>query len=140
MNSRIYIIMESDTMSTLPQISDAEWNIMSVVWENEKCTANEIVDVLSKTTTWSPKTIKTMINRLVKKEALSYEVDSKDKRTYHYFSKVSEDECIKEASSSFIKRVFKGSLNAMMANFVKEAELTEEDIEELKNILDKKKD
>lgn len=126
-------------MSTLPQISDAEWNVMSVAWENEKCTANEIVTALSKTTTWSPKTIKTMISRLVKKKALAYEVDSKDKKTYHYFSKVSEDECVRNASKSFIKRVFKGSLNAMMANFVKEAELTEEDIKELKSILDKKK-
>lgn len=126
-------------MSILPQISDAEWNVMNVVWENEKCTANKIVDILSETTTCSPKTIKTMINRLVKKGALSYEVDAKDKKTYHYFSKVSEDECVKEASNSFMKRVFKGSLNAMMVNFVKEAELTEEDIKELKNILDKKK-
>lgn len=126
-------------MSELPQISDAEWNIMNVVWENEKCTANEIVDALSTETTWKSKTIKTMINRLVKKGALSYELDDEDKKTYHYFSNVSESECVKEARDSFVKRVFKGSLNAMMVNFVKEGELTEEEIRELKDILDKKK-
>lgn len=125
-------------MPILPQISDGEWNIMSVVWENEKCTANEIVNILSAKTTWKPKTIKTMINRLVKKGALSYEIDSEDKKTYHYFSNVSEKECVKEASNSFIKRVFKGSLNAMMANFVKEGQFTEKEIEELKDILDRK--
>lgn len=127
-------------MYQLPQISDAEWNIMNVVWENEKCTANEIVDILSTKTKWKPKTIKTMINRLVKKGALSYEIDSENKKTYHYFSNVSESECVKDASNSFIKRVFKGSLNAMMVNFVKEGELTEDEIQELKDILDKKKE
>lgn len=126
-------------MYQLPQISDAEWNVMNVVWENEKCTANEIVDILSTKTMWKPKTIKTMINRLVKKGALSYEIDSENKKTYRYFSNVSESECVKDASNSFIKRVFKGSLNAMMANFVEEGELTEDEIQELKDILDKKK-
>lgn len=74
-------------MSTLPQISDAEWNVMSVAWENEKCTANEIVTALSKTTTWSPKTIKTMISRLVKKRRSRMKLIARTKKHIIIFQK-----------------------------------------------------
>ncbi|MGH4122429.1 MAG: BlaI/MecI/CopY family transcriptional regulator [Clostridium sp.] len=121
------------------KISNSEWEVMKCIWENTPFTANEIVDALSKTTDWKPNTIRTLINRLVKKEVLGYEIDENDKKTYYYFPLLSENECIKSESDSFIKRVFNGSLNGMIANFLSESKLSDEEIEELKNILDKKK-
>ncbi|NJD01389.1 MAG: BlaI/MecI/CopY family transcriptional regulator [Ruminiclostridium sp.] len=126
-------------MSKIPQISDSEWQIMKVIWAHAPCTANRVVEVLSETSDWQPKTIKTLINRLVNKEAIGYKVYEKDKKTYHYYPLVSENECVKAESQSFLKRVFGGSPNIMLANFIKECELSQEDIDELKLILDKKK-
>lgn len=126
-------------MSNIPKISDSEWEIMKIIWVTNPCTSNEIVDKLSKSSDWKPKTIKTLINRLVKKGALSYEIDSNDKKTYHYFPIISKDKCVMTESKMFLKRVFNGSLNIMMANFINESSLSEDEIEELKNILDKKK-
>ncbi|MCY6369479.1 BlaI/MecI/CopY family transcriptional regulator [Clostridium ganghwense] len=126
-------------MSNIPKISDSEWQVMKIIWANTPCTANQVVEALSETK-WQPKTIKTLINRLVKKSVLSYKVDEQDKKTYHYFPMVMENECIKAESQSFIKRVFNGSLNAMLANFLSESELSSDEIDELKRILDKRKD
>ncbi|GCD10920.1 BlaI/MecI/CopY family transcriptional regulator [Clostridium tagluense] len=126
-------------MADVSKISNSEWEIMKYAWGNVPCTANEIVDALSKITDWKSNTIRTLINRLIKKEVLGYKIDEKDKKTYYYFPLLSENECIKAESDSFIKRVFNGSLNGMIANFLNESELSDEDIEELKNILDKKK-
>ncbi|MCY6960204.1 BlaI/MecI/CopY family transcriptional regulator [Clostridium brassicae] len=126
-------------MSNIPKISDSEWQVMQVIWSKSPCTANQIVEGLSKITKWKPKTIKTLINRLVKKGIISYEVDKKDKKTYHYFPLFLQNQCIKAESKFFLDRVFNGSLNAMLANFLNESELSPEEIQELKDILDKKK-
>ena len=126
-------------MSKIPQISDSEWQVMKVIWTYAPCTANRVVEVLSVTTDWHSKTIKTLINRLVNKEAIGYKVDEKDKKTYHYYPLISENVCVKAESQSFLKRVFGGSPNIMLANFIKECDLSQEDINELKHILDEKK-
>lgn len=125
-------------MSNIPKISDSEWQVMKIIWANNSCTANKVVEALSESTDWKPKTIKTLINRLVKKGVISYNLDENDKKTYHYFPLILEKECKKEESKSFLKRVFNGSLNAMIANFLNEEELSSEEIEELKRILNNK--
>ncbi|MBZ9689333.1 BlaI/MecI/CopY family transcriptional regulator [Clostridium estertheticum] len=126
-------------MINASKISNSEWEVMKCVWGNNICTANGIVDALSKNTDWKANTIRTLINRLVKKEVLGYTIDKKDKKTYYYFPLLSENECIKAESESFINRVFNGSLNGMIANFLNESKLSDAEIKELKNILDKKK-
>lgn len=126
-------------MSHVPKISDSEWQVMNFIWNSETSTANEVVSALSKVTNWKPQTIRTLINRLVNKGLIGYEIDEKDKKTYHYFALISEEECKKEESRSFLKRVFNGSINAMFANFINENELSTEEIDELKSILHKKK-
>ncbi|KAJ49827.1 BlaI family penicillinase repressor [Clostridium tetanomorphum] len=126
-------------MINISKISHSEWQIMNFIWNNSTCTANEVVEALSKTSNWKPKTIRTLINRLVNKGILGYEIDKKDKKTYHYFALISEKECKKEESKSFLKRVFNGSVNSMLVNFISENELSSEEIDELKSILDRKK-
>lgn len=126
-------------MSNLPQISESEWYVMKVIWTKASCTANQVVESLTGKMNWQPKTIKTLINRLVNKGAIGFEIDKLDKKTYHYFALVPESDCIKAESKSFLKRVFNGAPNIMLANFIKESKLTAEDIEELKRILDEKK-
>ena len=126
-------------MSNVPRISESEWLVMKVIWSNSPCSANKVVDVLAESNGWQPNTVKTLINRLVKKGAVGYEIDKQDKKTYHYYPIVSENECIKSESQSFLKRVFSGSPHVMLTNFIKECELSQKDIDELKRILDEKK-
>ena len=64
-------------MKSLPQISEAEFEVMKIVWKYAPISTNEITERLVKTTTWNPKTIQTLIKRLVTKGALAYEKQSR---------------------------------------------------------------
>lgn len=119
-------------MINVPSISDAEWEVMKIIWKQGEATANEIVEQLKESVNWKPNTIKTLINRLLNKEVIGFNKLGKE---YSYFALVSEEECIKAESESFLKKVFNGSFNSMVMNFVNSKELSKEDIEELRNIL-----
>lgn len=64
-------------MSKLPQISEAEFEVMKVIWKYAPISTNEVTEKLNQTTDWSPKTIQTMLKRLVTKKALTYEKQSR---------------------------------------------------------------
>ena len=122
-------------MKTSQKISEAEWAVMNVLWGKSPQTANEIVEALMKTTSWSDKTIRTLINRLSKKEVITYEVVG---RVYHYSPVVSENECVRQEAESFLSKVRAGTLKPLMAAFLEEEELSADEIEELKDILNRK--
>ena len=119
-------------MAKTPRISEAEWEVMKVLWKTSPRTANEIVEELKGRTHWKRETIRTLINRLVQKKALGFE---KKGRQYHYFPRVTEAEGIKAEAESFVKRIGGGSIEPMLAAFVEEKQLSNEKIERLKSIL-----
>lgn len=57
-------------MKELPKISEAELEVMKVLWSKSPQTANEVIEELEKNMDWNPKTIRTLINRLVHKKQL----------------------------------------------------------------------
>jgi BlaI family penicillinase repressor len=122
-------------MKKVPRISDAEWRVMRILWNRSPLTANEVVDALTPTTTWKPKTIKTLLNRLIKKKALGFD---RKGRAYHYYPLVDEAACVKAESRSFLKRVYGGALRPMLATFLEDADLSPEEVEELKRVLDER--
>jgi BlaI family penicillinase repressor len=122
-------------MNTLPRISESEWLVMRVLWSEGPLTSNEIVEELTDQTEWKPKTIKTLINRLMKKGAIEY---TKKGRKYIYKAAVNERACVTTESRSFVQRVYGGTMKPMLAAFIEDAELSQEDITELKNILEQK--
>jgi BlaI family penicillinase repressor len=122
-------------MNKLPKISEAEWRVMRVFWANPQATTNEVVETLTPVTPWKPKTIMTLLKRLVDKGALGFE---KKGRIYEYYPLAQEAECIREASRSFLQRVHGGALKPMLSHFLEEAALSKEDIDELKHILEKR--
>jgi len=124
--------METNMKKT-PRISEAEWEVMKVLWSKSPKTANEIVKVLSKKTSWKRETIRTLINRLVQKKAVGFE---KKGRQYHYFPLATEAECVREETKSFLKRVHGGSIEPMLTSFVEEEQLSPEKIARLRRILD----
>ena len=123
-------------LSKTPKISDAEWEVMKAFWmKSAPCTANDIVEALADNTDWKPNTIKTLIARLVKKNALGYKEEG---RNYRYYPLVPEEECIKAENRSFLLKVYDGALKPMLVNFLQEEQLSPEEIEELKCILEER--
>lgn len=120
---------------TPPPISDAEWDVMQVLWRDAPLTANEVVERIASQKQWNPRTVKTLLNRLVGKGALAYEAEG---NRYRYFPAVSRDECVRSKSRSFLSRVFGGAVGPMLAHFVNEAPLTREEIRELRKILERR--
>ncbi len=119
-------------MSTLPQISEAEFEVMKVVWKHAPISTNEITDRLVKTTSWSPKTIQTLIKRLVNKRALTYE---KQSRVFVYTPLVQEIEYIGHESNSFLERYYNGDITAMLSTYIENDRLSEAEIGKLRSLL-----
>ncbi len=125
-------------MATSPNISEAEWEVMRVVWDSgqkNSITAQQVVDALASRKDWSVRTIKTLLNRLVKKNALGFEEEGK---RYRYWPKVTQEQCVRFESRSFLERVFGGEAGPMLNYFVSTAKLSPQEISELKRILSKK--
>ena len=121
-------------MKKLPQISEAEFEVMKIVWKDSPISTNDITDRLVRTTSWSPKTIQTLIKRLVTKGALTYEEHS---RMFVYTPLVSEEEYIGQESNSFLKRFYNGNISAMLSAYLEHDRLSETEISTLRSLLDK---
>lgn len=121
-------------MSSLPQISEAEFEVMKIVWKYAPISTNEITEKLTRTTTWSPKTIQTLIKRLVTKGALTYE---KQGRVFVYTPLVEESKYVGQESSSFLKRYFNGDITAFVSSFLENDKLSESELDTLRSLLSK---
>ncbi len=119
-------------MKKLPQISEAEYEVMKIVWRHAPVSTNEITEKLTQTTSWSPKTIQTLIKRLVTKGALSYE---KESRMFVYTPLVQEQEYVGAESSSFLKRFYGGNLTAMVSSYIENDQLSETELDTLRSLL-----
>lgn len=122
-------------MSDLPQISEAEFEVMKIVWKHAPISTNEITDKLLQITSWSPKTIQTLIKRLVTKGALTYE---KQSRVFVYTPVVKESEYIGQESNSFLERYYDGDITAMLSAYIENDRLSETEIDALRSLLSKR--
>lgn len=122
-------------MKSLPQISEAEFEIMKVIWDNSPINTKEIVDIVTKSSNWSMRTIHTLIARLEKKGAIKHK---KDGRMYIFLPVVKKEDYIKSESKSFLDKFYNGAVNKMVMNFIENDMFSLEDIQELKNILNEK--
>jgi len=116
------------------KISDSELEVMKILWEKGALTSPKIIEELSKKIDWSKTTIKTLITRLVNKGAI--EQTKKEGQLYKYKALISEKEYKKIESNNFIEKLYKGSVNNMLLNFVEEKQISKEDIKKLLEIID----
>ncbi len=124
-------------MPKIPKISEAEWVVMEVVWRQHPITALEVVQQLTHYKQWQDQTIRTMLRRLIRKKALTYQAEGK---VYYYEPAVSREQCVRGESHSFLERIFGGAAQPLLVQLVQEARLSPEEIAELKRILrDKEK-
>ena len=119
-------------MSKLPQISEAEFEVMKVIWKYAPISTNEVTEKLTQTTDWSPKTIQTMLKRLVTKKALTYE---KQSRVFVYTPLVPETEYIRQESNSFLNKYYNGNIVSMLTSYLEDEKLSKTELDTLRHLL-----
>lgn len=118
-------------------LSENEWYIMQVLWEHSPATLREICDALKETKGWSKHAVSSFLKRMLEKGAISVDESGKMRQ---YAAVWSREKTILEETHSIMERVYKGNPFLMVSNAVKEQKLSEEEVEELKAILDKMKE
>ena len=118
-------------MARPPQISDAEWEVMQVLWETSPLTGSEVAERLG----GHPKTVKTLLGRLVRKGALRFREEN---NRYLYRPVFPRERYIEAESRSFLDRVFGCEATPALLHFVETVELSEEEIRELRELLDRR--
>ncbi|QIL46510.1 CopY/TcrY family copper transport repressor [Vagococcus coleopterorum] len=121
---------------SLNKISEAEWQVMRVVWAKGETTSPEIIASLSETMNWKPATIKTLIGRLVKKDMLGTKADG---NKYIYRPLVTEEATLKSATADLFSRVCAKKMGNSIIDIINEAELTQEDVQKIQQALGNKK-
>lgn len=120
---------------TSRNITDAEWEIMSVVWKKSPITATEVVDALAPRRKWSLATVRTMLRRLVNKQTLGQRLEGK---RYLYWPRETMEDCAKTEGGSLMRRLTGAASSVALIHMVKESKLSEDELEELKQILNEK--
>lgn len=114
-------------------ISDAESLVMEVLWDKNPATSDDVVAELAKTTDWQEPTIKTLLNRLLKKRAISAQ---RDGRRYLYRPLLKREDYVHAASTTLLDRLFNGRVAPLVAHFSERRKLTKKDIAELKRLIE----
>ena len=117
------------------KISESEWQVMGVVWAKAPVAAGEVVETLAGRVGWHSRTIRTLLDRLVKKKALTIKPESKPNL---YEPLVSMEAAVRQESRSFLERVYGGEPVPMLLHLVEEANLSKKDIKRLKEMLSEK--
>ncbi|QDU69798.1 BlaI/MecI/CopY family transcriptional regulator [Engelhardtia mirabilis] len=124
---------QPDPETVAQRITEAEWRVMEALWDRSPRTAADLAADLCPASGWSERTVKTLVGRLVKKGAVSFEALGK---RYLYAPRISRGECVMAEGKSFVERVFGGSTKPLLAHFAREGELSADDIRELRELLD----
>lgn len=118
------------------QLSNYEWKIMNLIWEEEPRTITQLTKALTDETGWSKHTVITYLKRLEAKGAVRYE---EGERAKLFFADISRKEAQLQEIDSFLNKAFSGSLGLMVKTMIKDEKLSEEEIEELEDMLKRAK-
>ena len=113
-------------------ISAAESIVMQVFWARGALVSEDVVAALKGHGKWQEPTVKTLINRLLRKGALSAR---KDNRRYIYSPVLTRDEWLSIESHGFLDRLFGGRVTPLVSYFSQQKKLTKKDIEDLKRLI-----
>ena len=117
-------------------LSDGEWKIMNYLWERQGGTVTEITAALLDETAWDRHSIITMLSRMEKKGAVAHRQGSRAKVFYPI---VPRSEVSMQETRGFLQKVYRGSLGMMINAMVEDQALSQEEIQELYDILEQAK-
>ena len=122
-------------MNQIPRISESEWEVLSTLWKKAPLTANQVFDRLANKD-WKLSTVRTFLARLEKKGVVE-SFENPEAKTYS--PRLSREECVREASQSFLDRVFEGATASLLVHFAKSKRLSDRDLADLEAILAEKR-
>lgn len=122
------------TNSSKPELTEAEWAIMKIVWENEPCAAGTVQEALEKSKDWAYSTVKTTMDRMVSKGLLEI---TKIRNLQLFSSRVSEEDAKKGEFRKMLKRAFNGALTPMMQFLIEQEGLSKDELSQLRQFVDK---
>ena len=114
------------------RMTEAEWEVMGVVWQRASAPASDIAEALRESRRWSLATVRTLLRRLVNKGALAQQAEGK---RYIYTPLVSMEACVHQESNTFWDRVLGRAPSSALLHLVRRADLSKADIQELRRIL-----
>ena len=126
----------SESQKPSPSIAPAEWEVMKVLWEQGPLAARDVFAAMPEDSEWAYKTVKTLLARLVAKGAVEYDQIG---NSYLYRSAVDRDRVTREEVRTLFDRIMSQALSPVLAHFIEEADLSDEEIGELKRTLDNKR-
>ena len=113
-------------------ISEAESLVMETLWKQHPLAAEEVSAILVQQQDWQEATVKTLLNRLLKKGAITAE---KDGRRFLYSPVLKREQWLMSESKGFLDRMFNGRIAPLVAHFSEQKKLSSEDIAELKRLI-----
>lgn len=127
-------VAESDQTSseTSPGISDAEHAVMEALWRRSPLTATEVCESVSRERRWSLATVKTLLSRLVTKNAVATEPDG---RRFLYSPLLERADYVETESKRLVDRLFGGRAAPLFAHLAEAEALSEEDLAEIEKLL-----
>ena len=118
--------------SPVPRVSEAEWEILSLLWKKAPLTATQVFEALPGKA-WKLNTVRTFLTRLEKKGAIR--TDERAETARQFLPAVSREACVRQESDSFLARVFEGGTAALLLHFAKSTRLNAAELAELESIL-----
>lgn len=115
-------------------VSDSELEVLKELWNHSSLTARQLTDLLLPRTQWSEPTIKTLLLRLLQKQAVSR---TRSDKVFIYTARITQEEYRYQAGRSLLDRLFNGVAGDFLTCLVRHEEMSEDEIESLKQLLDK---
>ncbi len=116
------------------KVSDSELKILEALWQQSPLTVGQLIERVQQNTDWHANTIKTLLTRITKKQAVTR---VKDGGRFFYSADISRDEVLMQESEGFLSKYFGGKVAPFVAHFNKTKKLSSQEIQELEAILAK---
>lgn len=123
-------------MEKLPQISEAEYEIMQIIWAEYPISTNEVCERAQQTHSWNQKTIHTLLSRLNAKKVISYEQRG---RMYYYYPLISQKKYLDQENHHFLNRFYNGEVAPMLSALLSGTEITDSELQDLYEIINQKR-
>ena len=118
------------------QISDAEWQVMKIIWMQGEQTSTDLIRVLAERFDWSKSTIQTLLARLVEKECLTRE---KQGKSFIYSALLTQEDSKKLRVQDIKDKLCSRRIKRLLADLIEECDFTLADLEGLEEVISKKK-
>jgi BlaI family penicillinase repressor len=128
-----FMARPKQTDQSRPELTEAEWIIMKVVWENEPCAAGTVQEALEESKDWAYSTVKTTMDRMANKSLLKI---TKIRNLQLFSSAVSQEDAKKGEFRKMLKRAFDGALTPMMQFLLQQEDLSKDDLSQLREFVD----